>query len=182
MNLLKQPCKRSRSARSRQVQGFSMIEWAITCLVVIVALSGVVSSMRGFQARKQLEGVAQNLMADLNLARTASMGAAQAVVLTTASDGGSWRLLRCDARAGCGSGGDTFKVVNLPPEVRLTPNQSFTYQAPRGALQSAAMSVCLSGGQGVPTLKVGVLNALGVATVCGIGGSSGGVAACTSGC
>lgn len=165
-----------------RVRGFTMIEWMVTALVTVMVLLGVVAGLRSFQARKQIEGLAQNLATDLSLARSAALGAAQSVQLSTAADGRSWRLARCDASTGCSVGGSVFKVVSLPPEVAVTPNRNFVFNAPRAVVQPSVQSACLTAGASVTALKVGVENAVGAATVCSVGVSSGSIPACSSGC
>ena len=162
--------------------GFTMIEWMVTALVAILVMLGVVTGLRGFQARKQIEGLAQNLASDLNLARSAATGSAQSVQLNTTGDGRGWRLVRCDAAAGCSAGTDVFKAVNLPTGVSITANRSFEFRAPRGVVQSTNPVACLAAGSTVTALKVGIDNTLGSPTVCAIGASVGTIPACTSGC
>lgn len=163
-------------------RGFTMIEWMVTALVAIIVMLGVVTGLRSFQARKQIEGLAQNLAADLNLARAAAAGAAQSVQLNSTADGRGWRLVRCDASVGCSAATDVFKAVNLPPEVSITASRSFEFRAPRGVVQPSAQSACLTAGSTVTPLKVGIETALGTPTVCGVGASVGSLPACSSGC
>jgi Tfp pilus assembly protein FimT len=169
-------------SRRRPASGFTMIEWLVTALVTVIVLVGVVAGLQGVRASKQIEGVAQNLVADLNLSRSTALGAAQSVQLITAGDGRSWRLVRCDATQGCQSAGDVFKSVSLPPEVSVTPNRTFVFSAPRALAQPAAQSACLTAGSSVAALKVGIENALGAAKVCSLGSASGSIPACSSGC
>lgn len=174
--------KHITSRRAPPCRGFTMIEWMVTALVAVIVMLGVVAGLRSFQARKQIEGLAQNLAADLNLARATAAGAAQSVQLSSTADGRGWRLVRCDASAGCNAGADVFKAVDLPSEVNITASRSFEFRAPRGVVQPATQSACLTAGSAVTPLKVGIETALGTPTVCGVGASVGSLPACSSGC
>jgi hypothetical protein len=138
--------------------------------------------LRSFQAQKQLQGLTQNLLADLHLARSTALGASQNVVLRTSTDGLGYRILRCPTPAGCDTPGDAVKVVTFPSGVAVTPNRLFEFQAPRGVLQGASQSACLTGQGDTPRLKVMIDNSLGKATACSVGQASNGLAACASAC
>lgn len=166
----------------RQGRGFTMIEWLVTAAVTLIVLLGVVTGLRSFQARKQVEGLAHNLVADLNLARSAALGASQSVRLSTSGDGRSWQLVRCATAAACSTGGDAFKVTTVPPNVALSPNRSFTFSAPRALAAPASQSVCLTAGASVTPLKVAIESTVGTPSLCAVGGASSGLPACSSAC
>jgi Tfp pilus assembly protein FimT len=163
-------------------RGFTIIELMVTAVVIIILTLGAVSGLRSLQTQRQLQGLAQSLVADLNLARTSALGTTQSVIVTTAANGQGYRLLRCNPVADCSTATDTVKAVDLPPSVSVTAARSFEFVAPKAMLASASQSACLRAAGSTTVLKVGVDNAVGKVTICSVGTAASGFAACSAGC
>lgn len=171
------PCHRRGSQA-----GLTLIELAITAVVVVVVVLAATAGLRSFQAQQRLQGLAQNLVADLQLARASSLGTAQAVVLRTSNDGRGYRILRCDPGTSCALAVDTIRSVDLPGEVSITAGRAFEFNAPRAIMAQASQSACLNAPAAPNTLKVSIDNSLGKAAACSVGTASSGLPVCSSGC
>ena len=162
--------------------GFTMVEWLVTVTVLLIVLAGVVSGVRGLQQRKQMEGAAQTLAADLHLARAQATGSAQAISVTTQSDGRGYALRRCPTAAACDAASPVVKAVTLPSGVSITPGRTFQFQSPKGVLTPTTQSACLTAGPTQVPLKVHIDSSLAVAQTCAVGQASGGLPVCNSAC
>jgi Tfp pilus assembly protein FimT len=154
----------------------------VTAVVIIVLTLGAISGLRSLQTQRQLQGVAQSLVADLNLARTSALGTTQSIIVTTAADGKGYRLLRCNPTADCSTATESIKAVDLPSSISVTAARSFEFVAPKAVLASASQSACLRAAGSTAALKVGVDNAVGKVTICSVGAAASGFAACSMGC
>lgn len=174
----KTPSDRSGRAQA----GFTALEWLIAVLIASLVLTAAVVGLRSVQLRKQSEGIAQEIAADLAFARTAAMGSARPVHLLTSTDGLSYRVLICETLQDCAADTPVHKTVSLPRDYRVTPARRFAFNAPRGLLAAETQSVCVSGPSPAPQLKVELRQSLSHPQLCAVGEASGALPACSSGC
>jgi len=146
-----------------------------------VVVTASVAGVQSLRARKQLEGAAQELAADVNGARARSLGSLHAVQLLTAADGRSYRLLSCSG-VNCPVDGVLLKRLDLSPGLSVSGNRSFTFNAPRGELSGGTQRVCLTVSGSSQVLQVNVGAALEGPTVCAVGAADRGLPACLSAC
>lgn len=171
----------SRSAAQAQA-GFTALEWLIAVLIAAVVLTAAIVGLRSVQLRKQSEGIAQEIAADLAFARTAAMGSARPVHLLTTTDGQGYRVLICESLQECAADTPVHKVVSLPRDYRVTPARRFAFNAPRGLLAAETQSVCVIGPAPAPQLKVELRQSLSHPQLCAVGEAAGALPACSSGC
>ena len=173
---------RSTSRPQRPHSGFTALEALIAVAVAAAVVTAAVVGLSGLRARKQSEGLSQELVADLVLARSAALGGARPVHLLTSSDGRGYRVLSCDSLETCPADSPVLKSVDLPASHQITPLRRFAFQAPRGLLGVPSQSVCVLGPASTPILKVELRDAVSQPQVCAVGGAVGLMPACASGC
>jgi len=106
----------------RRARGLTVIELMIGITLIGVVLAITIPGFRDILERRRLEGVANELSADLQYARSEAVSRRVDVVLTTAADGASYTI----------TGLPTAKTVTLPAGVTVTANVTRTYEPFRG--------------------------------------------------
>jgi len=77
---------RFRPGAARSSRGFGMLEWLIVVAVLGLLTAAALPTMRGFLERRAVEGVAQQLVADLQYARSEAVQRNEAVSVTAGVD------------------------------------------------------------------------------------------------
>jgi type IV fimbrial biogenesis protein FimT len=79
-------CARLLTGPSRLARGFGILEWLVIVAVLGLLTAVGLPSMRGFLERRAVEGVAQQLVADLQYARSEAVQRNEAVSVTAGVD------------------------------------------------------------------------------------------------
>ena len=144
-----------------------MIE-LMTVMVVVAILAVLAIPAFGEQlARRRLEGVATDMTADLQYARTQAVSTRGDIRFRTTST----TTYVIDNAAGT----TTYKTVTLPAGVTVTNALTVTYDQLRGAAN--VTSLALASAQTSATMQVDV-NVMGRASLCSPSGSLKGYATC----
>lgn len=106
----------------RRARGLTVIELMIGITLIGVVLAITIPGFRDILERRRLEGVANELSADLQYARSEAVSRRVDVVLTTAADGASYTI----------TGLPTTKTVTLPAGITVTASVTRTYEPFRG--------------------------------------------------
>lgn len=151
----------------RHQAGFTMIE-LMTVMVVVAILAVLAIPAFGEQlARRRLEGVATDMTADLQYARTQAVSTRGDIRFRTTST----TTYVIDNAAGT----TTYKTVTLPAGVTVTNALTVTYDQLRGAAN--VTSLALASAQTSATMQVDV-NVMGRVSLCSPSGSLKGYATC----
>jgi type IV fimbrial biogenesis protein FimT len=151
----------------RAQAGFTMIE-LMTVMVVVAILAVLAIPAFGDQlARRRLEGVATDITADLQYARTQAVSTRGDIRFRTTSTS----TYVIDNAAGT----TTYKTVTLPAGITVTNGVTVTYDQLRGT--APVSSLALASTQTAATMQVDV-NAMGRVSVCSPSGSLRGYATC----
>ncbi len=111
----------------RPGRGFTVIELMAVVVVLAVLLTLAVPAFLDLLARRRLEGVANELSADLHYARSEALTRQVDVALQTLADGSGYRITAATAPTAT-----LIKRITLPDEVTLTDSFTLTYTAMRG--------------------------------------------------
>lgn len=153
---------------SARDHGFTIIE-LMTVMVVVAILAVLAIPAFGEQlARRRLEGVATDMTADLQYARTQAVSTRGDIRFRTTST----TTYVIDNAAGT----VTYKTVTLPVGITVSNGITVTYDALRGAA-ATAQTFALAGAQTSATMQVDV-NTMGRASLCSPSGSLKGYATC----
>lgn len=147
-------------------RGFTIIELMVTVAVAAILLALAIPSFTGFMARARLEGVANELVADLVYARslattqksdisTSTPIGFHNISLVTSNDGKSYAI--------SGDGVGQLKVVTLDSRLSLSGSTTVTFDSFRGF--SSAGSISVSSSETPATFEVSV-DVMGVAKIC----------------
>jgi type IV fimbrial biogenesis protein FimT len=165
-------------------RGFTMIE-LMTVMVVVAILAVLAIPAFGDQlARRRLEGVATDITADLQYARSEAVARNRNVQVVTGG-GGSCYVISVPATGGscdcttavpsCTAPSVGLKTVTLPAGITVTNGVTVTYDQLRGTAPVSLLA--LASTQTAATMQVDV-NAMGRVSVCSPSGSLKGYAAC----
>ncbi len=116
-------------ARSR---GFTLIELLVAIVITALLLLVVVPNFADLLERRRVEGVANELSADLQYTRTEAVSRGQRVQFTTAGNGLSYRIDVLVATP------ILLKAVTLPNGITVSSGASLTYTGLRGVPDEAA--------------------------------------------
>jgi type IV fimbrial biogenesis protein FimT len=162
----------------------------MVCVAVLaVLLTVAVPSMQGVLARRQLEGLSAQFVADLQFARSAAVARADKLRLRVhALDGASCYLVHtgpanaCACTAGpatsCSGGAQVLRVVHLNADERLSvrANVGSMLIDPRQGTVSPTGSIDITASDGSSLRHV--VNILGRVRLCAPGAKVGDVPAC----
>lgn len=148
--------------------GFTIIE-----LMTVLVIAGILAvlAIPAFSeqlARRRLEGVATDMTADLQYARTQAVSTRGDIRFRTTST----TTYVIDNAAGT----TTHKTVTLPAGITVTNGITVTYDQLRGAV-AAASSLALASAQTSATMQVDV-NVMGRVSLCSPSGSLRGYTTC----
>lgn len=101
--------------------GFTAVELMVALAIAAILAAVAVPSFTDMQARRRLEGAANELSADLQYARSEAVSRQTNVTLTTTATGYSITYA-----------GGTLKTVTLPTNVSNTSGVSFVFEGLRG--------------------------------------------------
>ena len=149
----------------RRNRGFTMIE-----LLVIIAIAGIlvavaVPSFTESIARRRLEGVANELSADLKYTKSQAVSVNTTVSMITSAQGYT-----------VSNASTTFKTITLDSKITLTSPLTVTFD-PYRHFANAAANITLTHTQTAAQLRVKV-DAVGRIQMCSPGGSFGGYLSC----
>jgi len=173
----------------RTEKGVTLVEACVVMSICGVLAAVAVPSMRGLVERQALRGSADELRADLQLLRSASIGQGQRLWLVVqAAAGGSCYLIhsgnngdcRCDAggQAACNEGAKALKTVGFRADGKVqlqSTAAALAFEPVRGTLTPTA-TLKLVGRAGAAVHQV--LNVMGRARACSPGGAVPGYKAC----
>ena len=145
--------------------GFTMIELMVAIVVIAVLLALAVPSFREQLARRELEGAANELSADLQYVRTQAVSNNVVTALATTST----------SQYTITSGATTYKTVTLDPALSITSGVTVSYDPLRG--MANAVTLTLGSARTTASLQVAT-NAMGRVSLCSPSGSLKGYATC----
>lgn len=109
-------------------RGFTLVEMMVAVALAVILLSLSVPSFTGMVARMRIEGAANNLTTDLQLARTEAVQRRATVTLATLGNGSGYTIT---------SGADTIKAVDFAAGVTFSGGVTISFD-PLRALANAA--------------------------------------------
>ncbi len=109
----------------QRARGFTLIELLTVVTITAILLAVVVPSFNDLLERRRVEGVVNELSADLQYTRSESVSRRQNVALSTAAGGTIYTVTDL-------SGPTLLKTVTLPANMTVTPSITLTYTALRG--------------------------------------------------
>lgn len=127
-------------------QGFTLIELMVVLAILTILLMVAVPSFNDSLARRRLEGVANELSADLQYARTQAVGNNGSVSLVTSATGYT-------VSGASGGVNVTYKTIALDTGLSMTQPVTGTFSAFRG-FAAAATSITVSNTQTSAQLQV----------------------------
>lgn len=148
--------------------GFTMIELMTTMVIVGILAVLAIPAFGEQLARRRLEGVATDLAADLQYARSQAVSTRAGVRLRSTST----TTYVVDNAAGT----VTYKSVTLPAGITVTNGVTVTYDALRGTAASA-QTLALASSRTSATMQLDV-NTMGRVAVCSPSGALRGYASC----
>lgn len=127
-------------ASGRRPRGFTLVELLVAMALAAVLLAVSVPSFSMLLAKMRVEGAANNLSTDLQLARSEALQRRANVSLATSSDGTSYTLT---------SGTTTLKTVSLGSGLSFTGSVTITFEPLRGLANAGTINTIssLSSGQ-----------------------------------
>lgn len=147
----------------RSARGFTLIELMVTIAIAAILLAVVVPSLSDLLARRRLEGMANELSADLQYARTESVSRRLPVRLSTLVGGGGYTVIADPAGTPV-----TLKTVTLTDGVSVTASTTMTYTPLRGLPNETAaadVSIDVASARTAGTLRV-ISNFMGRVQLC----------------
>jgi type IV fimbrial biogenesis protein FimT len=155
---------------TRRQHGLTLTELLIVVAVAAILLTVAVPSFRPLFARWQLEGVANELHADLQYARSQAVSDNATVTFTTTS-----------TSAYTITGNQTYKTVTLPSGVSVSSGVSVAFLPQRGCTNATCSATdvgfTVSGSAVNGTLQA-VVNNMGRVRLCAPSGTFKGYPAC----
>lgn len=149
----------------RNSAGFTMIELMITIAIAGILVAVAVPSFTESMARRRMEGVANELSADLQYAKSQAASINANVTLLTTAHGYS-----------VSSTSATHKTIVLDSSISLTDSVTVTFE-PYRTLPTSAASITVTHSQTSVSLQVKT-DIMGRIQLCSPGSSYGGYAAC----
>lgn len=156
---------------ARRANGFTLVELMITVVVLAVLALVAIPAFQEVLAKRRLEGVANELSADLQYARTQAVADNTTVTLTTTSTT-SYTI----------TGNQTYKTVTLGQGSTVTNGVTIAFLPLRGCTNATCsapdVSIDIANSGTTSTLQVRVNN-MGRVQLCTPGGSFGGYSTCS---
>lgn len=147
--------------------GFTLVEMTVVIVLALLLMGIAVPSMQAAVARVRLEGVVNELGADLQYARAEAVRRRDAVALQVDAQGAGYTV---------GAGTLLLKTVRLPADVRLSPDARVVFDGLRGT--TGADSVLDGQSSAHPVkLRIGVTS-IGRLRLCSPDDSFGGYPSC----
>lgn len=150
----------------RRSAGFTLIELMVTVGIAAILIAIALPSMTESMARRSLEGVANELSADLQYAKSQAVSINTDVTLLTTAQGYT-----------ISSTASTLKTVTLDSAVSLTDAVTVTFE-PHRSLPASAASITVSHSKTSASLEIKV-GAMGSIQLCSPDGSFGGYLPCS---
>ena len=158
---------RSPPMRPCRPRGFTLIEMVVVIVLAVLLVGMAVPSMQAMVARVRLEGVVNELGADLQYARAEAVRRRDAVALQVDAQGSGYTV---------SAGTLALKTVALPADVTLSPDALVVFDGLRGT--TGADSVLDSQSNSHPVkLRIGVTS-IGRLRLCTPDDSFGGYPSC----
>lgn len=149
---------------ARRTSGFTLIELMISVTVLIILLSISVPSFTSVFTRMRVEGVANELAADLQYARSESIRLRLDVSLTPDADGLGYQLLNA---------GTALKAVRFATGLQISTGTAVTFSQLRGMSNAVSLDLWATGA----ALRI-VTNAMGRVLMCSPDQTISGYSAC----
>lgn len=105
----------------RRMQGLTVIELLVVVVMIAIVLTVAIPGFGQILAQRRLEGVANELSADLQFARSEAVSRQMTVTVATNGAGTQYTVTS-----------NTTKTVDLPVGMAVTPNVNRTYDGFRG--------------------------------------------------
>jgi type IV fimbrial biogenesis protein FimT len=151
--------------RCRRERGFTLVELMVTLAVAAVLAMLAAPSFSAMFVNLRVQGMASELAADLQYARSEAVRRRAAVELASDGDGGGYTIR---------SGGATLKSVRFASGMAIDTDASVTYSALRALSGESAFTLTGNGGT---SLRVNT-NGLGRVSLCSPSGAVKGYASC----
>lgn len=158
------------------MSGLTLIELLVMLAVATVLIMLTVPRFTDMLARRRLEGVANELSADLQYTRSEAVSRRLNASLSTSSDGTAYTVAVATSPSAT-----TLKSVALPAGITVTANTTLTYDAMRGMPSETAggdVSILVQSTKTSARLQV-VNNYMGRVQLCSPSGSLVGYTPCS---
>lgn len=149
----------------RSSRGFTLIELMVTIGIAAILIAVALPSMTESMARRSLEGVANELSADLQYAKSQAASSNANISLLTTVHGYT-----------VSSAANTLKTITLDTAVSLTDGITVTFE-PHRALPTINADITVTHTKTAASLRVKT-DTMGRIQMCSPGASFGGVVAC----
>ena len=146
-------------------RGFTLIELMVTIGIAAILIAVALPSMTESTARRSLEGVANELNADLQYAKSQAASSNTNISLLTTVHGYT-----------VSSTNNTLKTVTLDAVVSLSDGVNVTFE-PHRSLPAANSEITVTHTKTAASLRV-TTDTMGIIKMCSPGASFGGVVAC----
>jgi len=156
----------------RAESGFSMVEVMIAIVLVGILVVIAVPMFQEQVAKRRLEGLANELSADLQYARTEAVSKNRQVQLISAADGKSYSIQYVTAPVSAAQ----LKIASFPVGITASPDVAVRFDALRG-MAATVGAMTLSSIHTTGTLRASA-TVVGRITLCSPGGGFIGYATC----
>jgi len=144
----------------RGARGFTLIELMVTIAIAAILLAVVVPSFSDLLARRRLEGMANELSADLQYARTEAVSRRLPVRLSTLVGGTGYTVVADPTGTPL-----TLKTVTLTDGVSVTASTTMTFTPLRGLPNETTVSIDVASTRTAGTLRL-ISNFMGRVQLC----------------
>lgn len=141
----------------RRMRGMTLIELLVVLAITAILLTLAVPSFTDQMARRRLEGVATDLSADLQFARSQAVNDRATVRIITETGGSQYRIVN--------AAGTTLKTVVFPAGITSTDAVTVDYEQLRGGATVVNGPINISSTRTAATMRVNV-SATGRVSLC----------------